>query len=231
MEIRPRRYDPIPADASPNTPSIMPIIKALEHLYGKFNKKFFDNKLSKIVVTLSKEGRRNAYGWLTTKMVWQDNEDRYYEINLCPEYLNRPIEEICGTLLHEMVHLKNALDEIQDCSRSSQYHNKKFKLCAERHGLNVVKTAKYGWADTSLKPETLEFIETLKLKDFELFRNLNFPKADIEDGDEGEADSEEAPKTSSSRKYVCPVCKLSIRATKEVRVRCDKCDELLAKNV
>lgn len=32
---------------------------------------------------------------------------------------------------------------------------------------------------------------------------------------------------SSSRKYVCPKCFMSVRATREVRVRCDNCDQLM----
>lgn len=211
---------------SPKVPSLAPIVNELDLLFEKFNDKFFDSYLSKPVITLIEKGRRNAYGWCATEKVWQDDkEDRHYEINICPEHLDRPIEDICGTLLHEMVHLKNLQDDIQDCSRSSQYHNKKFKICAEKHGLNAQKTEKYGFADTSLKPEAHEFITSLNLKSFELFRNLNFSIEETEGDAEGE--QEELPRKSSSRKYVCPTCDLTVRATKEVWVRCDECDELL----
>ena len=219
-----------PNKASPKNPSIKPIVEVLEQLYEKFNKKFFDSELSKTVITLSEVGRRKAYGWFTVLKVWQDAEEvRYHEINICPEYLNRPIDEICGTLLHEMVHLKCSQDGIQDCSRSGQYHNKTFKLYAEKHGLNVLKTEKYGWADTSLKAETLEFIQILKFEAFELFRNLHFSSDSVESDDEDEKDSEGTSKPSSSRRYVCPECSLIIRATQEVLVRCEKCDKLFIK--
>ena len=36
-----------------------------------------------------------------------------------------------------------------------------------------------------------------------------------------------APKTSSTRKYVCPCCGMSVRATKVVRVQCMDCEEAL----
>jgi len=210
----------------PKAPSITPIVNELDFLFEKLNDKFFESSLSKPVITLSEEGRRNAYGWCTTEKVWQNaNDERHYEINVCPEHLNRPIEYICGTLLHEMVHLKNLQDGIQDCSRSSQYHNKRFKLCAEQHGLNVTKTLKYGFADTSLKNETLEFIKTLKLNAFGLFRNLNIIHIGTDDETENKLGG--STKMSSTRKYICPVCpKTSFWASKEIRVRCDVCNEL-----
>ena len=210
----------------PKTPSIMSIVNELEQLFDKFNEKFFESSLSKPVITLSNEGRRSVYGWFTVQKVWMDDKEvRHHEINICPEHLNRPIEEVCETLLHEMIHMKNAMAGVKDCHRNGLYHTKKFQVCAEQHGLNVVKTEKYGWAETSLKDATLEFIKTLKLEAFELFRNLNFPSDDTADGDRDEG--EEKPKTSSSRKYVCSACELSIRATKEVRVRCEDCNVLM----
>jgi len=197
----------------------------LDWLFEVFNEKFFESELSKPVITMSGEGRRRAYGWFFPKQIWQDGEEvRHYEINICPEHLNRPIEEVCETLLHEMIHLKNALSGIVDCHRNGLYHTKKFQTCAERHGLKAMKTEKYGWAKTSLKDETLDFIKSLNLETFKLFRNLNFPSDDIEGGDE---DSTETPKPSSSRKYVCPSCDVNVRATKEVLIRCEKCQELL----
>ena len=206
----------------------MPIVNVLELLFDKINEKFFNSELLRPVITLSEEGRRSVYGWFTVDKVWMDDKEvRYHEINICPEYLNRPFEDVCGTLLHEMVHLKCSQDGIQDCSNGGRYHNKKFKLCAEKHGLNVTKTEKYGYADTALKPETINFISTLKLESFELFRNLNFGNNEEDTDAEGEQGG--SPKPSSTRKYVCPKCDLPIRATKDVRVRCEKCDVLFVK--
>jgi len=208
----------------PKEPSIMPIVNGLELLFDKFNDKFFESSLSRPVITLSEEGRRRAFGWFITEK-WVDGKKvKYHEINICPEYLDRPIEEVCGTLLHEMVHLKNAQSGLKDCHRNGLYHTKKFQICAEQHGLNVTKTTKHGWSDTSLKAETLDFIKTLKLEAFDLFQNFNFSS---DDNTEGGDEVERKPKTSSSRKYVCSKCELSIRATKEVRVRCEDCDVLM----
>lgn len=129
-----------------NEVSLKPVIDELETLFSKFNKAFFEGKLEKPVITVSPDHTRGAYGWCTGWKAWQDGtkEGGYYEINLCAEYLNRPFEETCGTLLHEMVHLQNLQDNVQDTSRSGSYHNRKFKETAEAHGLTVEKGEKYG---------------------------------------------------------------------------------------
>jgi len=197
-----------------NEVSLKPVIEELESLFSKFNKAFFEGKLEKPVITVSPDHTRGAYGWCTGWKAWQDGakEGGYYEINLCAEYLNRPFEETCSTMIHEMVHLQNLQDGVQDTSRSGSYHNKKFKEAAEAHGLTVEKGDKYGWHKTSLAPETLTFVQSLGKQGFSLVR----PKVN---GLKGAKSS-----GSSSRKYVCPCCGLIIRATKEVRVICAECE-------
>jgi hypothetical protein len=196
-----------------DNPSVAPIVKIFDDLFGMFNTKYFESALSKPVISISQKGTRKAMGWFTTKRVWKNgnNNDEYFEINICPEYLYEPIAEVCITLLHEMVHLCNALNDIKDCSRQSQYHNKSFKDCAERHGLRVDGDKYRGFSETSLTPETLRFIQSLDLTTFSLFRNT------VKDKESGE---ENGRKSSSTRKYICPNCGTSVRATKNVQIKC-----------
>lgn len=195
--------------------SLKPVIAELETLFSKFNARFFENKLESPVITVSPDHTRGAYGWCTSWKAWQNGakEGGFYEINLCAEYLNRPYEETCGTLLHEMVHLQNLQDGVQDTSRSGTYHNKKFKETAEAHGLIVEKGEKYGWHKTTLSPEALEFVQSLGKQGFTLVRPRPL-------GLKGSSKSG----GSSSRKYVCPCCGTIIRATKEVHVICAECE-------
>jgi ssDNA-binding Zn-finger/Zn-ribbon topoisomerase 1 len=163
-------------------------------------------------------------GWCTINRVWQDGQsDGYFEINICAEFLNRFFEEICSTLLHEMCHLLNVENNVNDTSRSGTYHNKSFKRTAETHGLLVEKGPRYGYHMTCLAPETKDFINTLEHTAFELYRQKPMPKGDQSTGDEGIA---EGIKNSSTRNYKCPKCGTKIRATKEVRVRCEECNVL-----
>ena len=206
-----------------NEVSLKPVIAELEDLFSKFNARFFADKLEKPVITVSPDHTRGAYGWCTGWKAWKAGEDEgHYEINLCAEYLNRPFEETCGTLLHEMVHLQNLQDNVQDTSRSGLYHNKKFRETAEAHGLTVEKGEKYGWHKTTLNPEALEFVQSLGKQAFVkslgksgfcLVRPRTNPLKGSRKGG-----------GSSSRKYVCPCCGAIIRATKEVCVICADCD-------
>lgn len=194
--------------------SLQEVIGQLESLFSKFNKKFFDGQLEKPVITISPDTTRGAYGWCTSWKAWkqgggQDSEG-YYEINMCAEYLNRAFEETCSTLIHEMVHLMNLQDGVQDTSRSGMYHNRKFKQTAEGHGLTIEKDAKYGWCRTKLTDDALEYIRTIDGQAFTLYRS-KVPKV-------------KGSSSSSSMKYVCPGCGVIIRATKEVNVMCADCE-------
>ena len=50
------------------------------------------------------------------------------------------------------------------------------------------------------------------------------------DGDTGNGTKGKKPKKkSSTRKYICPVCHNSVRATKDVNILCMDCDEQMVK--
>jgi len=191
-------------------------IAALEGLFQQFNTKFFAGELEAPVITVSPDNTSGAYGWCTTWKAWKSKDDEskdggFYEINMCAEHLTRPFEELCGTLLHEMVHLDNIGKGIKDTSRGGTYHNKRFKETAEEHGLMIERDPKYGWTITHLNEDGKAFVSGLNGDAFSLFRK-KLPRT-----------AKAGSRSSSSRKYVCPCCNLIIRATKEVRVICGDC--------
>lgn len=194
-----------------NTCSIQTVVNQLEGLFDTFNEHFFNNELQKPVITVNPDVTKGAYGWCTSWKAWKRNEEDegQYEINLCAEHLNRPFEQIAETLIHEMVHLLNLQNEVQDTSRSGMYHNKKFKEVAENHGLTVEKDSKYGYCYTKLNKEALAFVSAMNGEPFEMYRT-KMAKISVSKG-------------SSSRKYVCPCCGTIVRATKEVRIICSDC--------
>ena len=127
--------------------------QAIEELYRAFdyfNTKFADNQLPKVIITIQEAGRKNAYGWFG-KSFWSDGvcEQGVSEINLSAEWMNRSVDGILETLLHEMAHLYNAINGVRDCT-SGQYHNKHFKTAAERFGLTVKRSGNKGYAYTQL---------------------------------------------------------------------------------
>lgn len=217
--------------------SIKNVIDNLESLFSKFNRRYFNNELLTPVITVSPDTTSGAYGWCTSWKAWQSKSEKsekkstvniadithenlnekkdepgFYEINICAEYLSRPFIDICETMLHEMIHLLNLQNNVQDTSRSGKYHNKKYKEVAEQHGLICEKTEKYGFADTKLTDSTKYWIEQSCQDEncFNLYRS-KMAKLNI-------------PKKQSTRKYVCPCCGTIVRATKEVRIICADCD-------
>lgn len=192
--------------------SLQSVIGKFESLFSKFNERFYNNELQTPVITVSPDTTKGAYGWCTSWKAWKEGDDSegYYEINMCAEHLNRPFEETCGTLLHEMVHLWNLQVGVQDTSRGGTYHNKKFKEAAEQRGLIIDQHPKYGWTITKLNEEAVAFIKGMDEEGFKLYRSkiLQIKKSG----------------GSSSRKYVCPCCGTIIRATKEVNVKCGDCN-------
>lgn len=158
-----------------NQISLRPTIEKLEILFSKFNERFYDGKLQYPIITVSPDISKGTYGWCTNWKVWKhiddvSQDDGYYEINLCSDYLSRPFADIAETLLHEMAHLFNLQKSVSDVSRSGGYHNKKFKEVAETHGLVVERHPSYGWCCTRLNDESLEYIVSLGEEEFQLVR-------------------------------------------------------------
>ena len=191
----------------------------LEHAFDILNATYFEKKLPKVVITIQTSPR--SYGYITTQKVWGDKDgiESFYEINISAEHLSRPIENVCATLLHEMVHLYCMCEKIQDTSNNGRYHNKKFKAEAEKRNL-IIEHAKYiGWSVTTPSDE---FVTMLKnnglLKNIEHSRNT---KALLI--------SPKGKRKSSTRKYICPTCKASVRATKDINIIHADCGVLMVK--
>lgn len=152
------------------------LVEELYRSFDFFNKYFTNGELPNAVITIQESGRRRAYGWFGSSS-WRDREtqDSVPEINISAEWVNRGYEAVLETLLHEMSHLYNYMNDIKDCS-SGQYHNKKFKITAEKFGLAVEKTHNKGWAFTSLTDVAKKAIEELS-PDESLFKSLNRKRA------------------------------------------------------
>ena len=210
---------------------ISEIVKKTEDMFDLFNSHFYDGALSRPAITVSPDGGRGSYGWCSVYEIWQkDGSEAYREINICAEYIDRPISEVAATMLHEMAHLYDLQNGIMDVSNNGYYHNKQFKATAEAHGLHIEKHPQYGWTITTLADETAAWLAGQPgICDIAASRKMLLQ---VKSGDEDEG-GEEAPKTvkggrqtskNRSIKYVCPKCGAIIRATKQVNVVCGDCN-------
>lgn len=150
------RYVKSPANRSQE------LLAELYRAFNFFNKKFVKGELPNVVITVQNQGRRNALGWFG-KGFWADKvtDNGVSEINLSAEYVARGPNSLLETLLHEMAHLYNASKGIRDCT-GGQYHNKHFKVAAERFGLKVGRYPNRGYAATSLDKAARKAIKELQ---------------------------------------------------------------------
>lgn len=198
----------------------------LNKIFDLLNEEFFEGELSRPTITI--QSTPKAYGHFSLRDdTWTSKLGGTHEINIGAGTLSRPIENVTATLLHEMCHYYDHENGVQDCSRGNTYHNRRFKETAEAHGLIVSHSEKYGWSATEPSDELLDFILVNGLTDILLNRNdfTAVPVGGI--GTHSGTLSGGQRKPSSSRKYICPCCGMSVRATRTVRIACLDCGEQL----
>jgi len=190
----------------------------LEKMYTVLNWDYFSGELVTPCITI--QSTPSAYGHVTCGKVWKDGECEAYELNIGAGTLNRPIENVVSTMLHEMVHIYHLQNGIQDTSRGGTYHNKKFKEKAESVGLVISHDSRYGWTVTEPSAALIDYVRAHKWKDISIHREefMNYGKGASGGG-------EKKPRTSSTRKYICPRCGASVRATREIKIICGACYE------
>lgn len=191
----------------------------LDRIFDLLNKEFFENKLIKPVILIQSKTKKNTLGTCSTNPIWKnkynEEKDCKYEIALSAEYLNRTIEEIVATLLHEMIHLYCSQNEIKDTSNNCVYHNKKFKEEAEKRGLIITKEKTIGWSITTLNDNTKKLILKFKINNsvFDYYRHtikISLPKVIL-------------------NKYMCHDCGQKISHYKELNLICGNCKKSMEK--
>ena len=91
--------------------------------------------------------------------------------------------------------------------------------------IHIDKHDKYGWTITSPTDELLEYILEKGWSEIQMGEGMDWVQIF---GGLGKGVPTKTPKgKSNSRKYQCPHCKNSVRATKAVNIKCADCDELM----
>ena len=197
-------------------------VQQLNSMFQKLDDELFGGNLQsddrRSVVTIQAKGKHNAYGWCSSAPRWTDDAEMAFEINMSAEYLNRPLIETLGTLIHEMVHLDNIFMDIKDTSRKGVYHNKRFKSAAEAVGLEVTESEKHGYAHTNVT-------ETLRER---LGAMFGADKLDVPLGLERVGDLAQGLKVKTKKKmahYFCPDCGQEFKTNKAgLSLTCNLCD-------
>lgn len=223
----------------------------LENLYRRTNELIFAKHAKRIelpvFVTIQSKGKRRAYGWCYTVPNWvaSDGVTRIaYEINIAAETLGRHLEDTYVTLVHEMVHLYNLQEGIKDTASRSDRHNKKFGATCSLIGLANKADDYLGWTthcpwsessdelhellDAYREEGRPELLQVNRMDEKGVIWKPGKGEAGV-GGEEGAGNGESKPKKkkTNQRKYVCPHCGTSVRATKQVRIMCADCMELM----
>ncbi len=198
----------------------------LERLFRMLNEELFNNELPTPIITVIPTPR--AYAHYVPFDIWSTKESAKREINIASGTLDRPIENIVGSLVHEMVHMYNDIVlNVQDTSNKGVWHNKLFKKEAEAHGLIVTKT-RYGYSQTKPSDVIIDFIlNHPEIREVEMCRAnpaLVSVNVGTHTGNSGATSTATTP-NSHHRKYMCPRCHNSVRATKAVNIICGDCME------
>lgn len=199
---------------------------ALEELYRMFailNRDKFGGELSEPVITIQKT-RGATLGHFTLSKVWKDKNDEeseenaYYEINVDPRWFNsRTPADVAETLLHEMCHYHNKVNDIKDCS--GNVHNKKFKASAERVGLVVEKGKGVGYGYTSMSDALKDYMEEVVKPSEEAFEY--FRSAPIKAAGTGGA------RKKNLFRYTCPNCGQEVKGKRDAIIKCGRCDVVM----
>jgi hypothetical protein len=197
-------------------------IAELHKIYKRANTVLFNNELPEdIVIVIQSRGKRMAYGWMYTKPIWEAGESKeLFEIGIASETLNRPYFETITTLIHEMVHVWNAIryeaeeDEkkkklYKDTSRGNTYHNKVFLKACEAVGMEYTHgqpDSKIGYSAVTL---TTELVNKIK------FWGINQEAFTVARKDINGSGEKKPKKKSNIIKWTCPSCGDIIRSSKD----------------
>jgi len=198
----------------------------IEKIFRALNARYFEGTIEEPIITIQSTPR--AYGHVTAAKAWAraDGESRH-ELNIGAGTLDRPIENIVATVLHEMVHLYHLQIGIQDCSRNGTYHNKRFRDAAQARDLQISYDKRIGWSITEPTDALIEFIIDQGWEDIRMSRTEGFAARGTGTGGTSQTGGNKAGtdgrKPSSTRKLICPQCGQSVRATRAVNIICGDC--------
>ena len=202
------------------------VTQYLNKVFKLINSEYFDNELEMPTITI--QSTVGAYGHVTTSKVWKTESGKAsYELNIGADYLDRPIENIVATLIHEGCHLYAMQNGIKNTSNRGIYHNKRFKALAEDRGLIIEKHSRYGWTITTPSEATINFCIDNDLQEVLITRHTGITFTGVGTGKNGNGTPVKptAPKKGNSIKWICPCCGAIVRSTKILNIVCGDCNE------
>lgn len=204
----------------------------LEKIYRVCNEHYFSGRLEEPTITIQPTPR--AYGHVSVSKIWKAKGERKYELNIGAGTLDRHIEDVVATMLHEMVHIYHLMNGIKDTSRGYSYHNKTFKERAEKCDLRIEYDKGIGWSLTYPTDKLIDFILEQGWSEIMINRGGFYKKPDNDKGGNSNGNITILPPIPPDNKkkvwkYQCNKCKMSVRATRDLtgKLKCTECDNIM----
>jgi hypothetical protein len=189
----------------------------LQLAYDYFNNALFDNELPACLLVFGRD-QKNCYGYFHAEQ-WENAEDKKQKchmISLTPMHLSRPLQDVFGTLVHEMAHLWQ-----QEFGKPSKngYHNREWADRMIDLGLYPSSTGAEGGKETG--PKVSHYI----------VKGGPYQKAFQAIPDEislpwiGAANTRKKKVDRNKVKYICLGCNGKVWGKPGMSIVCGECDE------
>ena len=190
----------------------------LETAFKHFNDRLFDNRLPPVLFTLTRKRGAHGYFW-AEQFKHRTDGDTTHEIALNPNTMDRTLEAVLSTLVHEMTHLEQ---QEYGTPGKKGHHNKEWVKLMERVGLIPSDTGEPGGKQTGRKvthyidPEGV-FVDALQELTDAGF-DLPYFTAPVDAGGAKKKDL-------SKIKRTCPCCDAKAWAKQGMRIICGDCEQ------
>jgi predicted SprT family Zn-dependent metalloprotease len=189
----------------------------LDAAFNHFNAELFGHRLPSVLFTLTRKRKAHGYFW-AEQFKHRADGDHTHEIALNPDSMDRTLDAVLSTLVHEMTHLEQ---QEYGTPGSKGNHNKEWVTLMERVGLIPSNTGEPGGKQTG-RPMT-HYVEEGGAFEVSL-QNLLASGFTLPYFTQPRA-SAEKKKDLSKVKFTCPCCGDKAWAKASMRLVCGECNE------
>lgn len=190
----------------------------LDKAFNHFNERLFENRLPPVLFTLTRKRGAHGYFW-AEQFKHREDGDSTHEIALNPNTMDRTLEAVLSTLVHEMTHLEQ--EEFGTPGKKG-HHNREWVQLMLRVGLIPSDTGEPGGKQTGRKMTHYidpmgVFVDALQELTDTGFDLPYFTAPVVTDGAK--------KKDLSKVKRECPCCEAKAWAKQGMRIICGDCEQ------